>query len=329
MSDETYNLVLSQSTTQNRKTILEVIKSVGIIPSEKMKILFGILDETRKKRMYRSNTPEFRCVLSTMVLGVLGDDKSLAKKLIRDNKFYFSDLCELFIEHGDLSHQSYIPEYDMEKIRVVYKELRTTIETLLPDFSLKNDDNEFKEVELDQISQERLDAIVCLSKELGSMYFNNILSKHLRDEWIQIAPNKTELPDVIDYVEIMYRIAQDTLYQENVNIRKNIHLSKEDILKELNENGIKSKSFDTVAARFVGDSLKNVNSSLGANALVYLYYQSDQSLEELKKFGFVEMIEKLSELRKHGGNISLNADVVEMNRIRQDLISIVKYIGGR
>lgn len=328
LSDKTYNLITMQGATKNRKIIKELLEQLGISAHKKLDPLFGSVDKPRIVRMIRSNNPEFRCALGLMILSVLGNQTSRVKILLRDNRDYLKGLYSMFSEHGDLSHQSFIPEYDMYRIRAVYRDLRKTIEILIPDFNISIDDVQFEEVVVDTISQERLDSIVHLSKELGSMYFNNIMTKDLRNEWIQIAPNLSELPDVIDYVEIMYRIMQDTLYQKNIYIKKSGRLHFDDVLQQLALKGVKSKCFDSVNEHFFDDSMKNINSSLGANAIVFLHYQDDDIIKKLVELDMIVLIEKLVSLRKHGGNVGLKADVNEMNGLRQQLINVVRYIGG-
>lgn len=72
----------------------------------------------------------------------------------------------------------------------------------------------------------------------------------------------------------------------------------------------------------------NENGTLGANALVYLYYQEDEALSKLKKTNFIKIIEKLIQLRKHGNNVALTLNTQILNDIRDDMLDIVKLIGG-
>lgn len=71
----------------------------------------------------------------------------------------------------------------------------------------------------------------------------------------------------------------------------------------------------------------NQNATLGANAIVYLYYQKDNMLERLKQANFVQIIEELVGLRKHGNNVALNINLNSLNKIRDDMLDLVKMIG--
>ena len=114
------------------------------------------------------------------------------------------------------------------------------------------------------------------------------------------------------------------------DIRKNPQLEKSDILMKLKEKGIVSESYNTVYEAFVGQILMNVSSTLGAHAMVYLYYQSNdpEQLEKLKKANFTDTIEKLVQFRKHGNNVALTTNIQELNKIRDNMLDIVKLIGG-
>ena len=69
------------------------------------------------------------------------------------------------------------------------------------------------------------------------------------------------------------------------------------------------------------------NATLGANAMVYLYYQKDNVVNELKNVNFVQIIEQLVQLRKHGNNVALSVNTRNLNKIRDNMLDIVKLIG--
>lgn len=64
------------------------------------------------------------------------------------------------------------------------------------------------------------------------------------------------------------------------------------------------------------------------NAMVYLYYQKDNVVNELKNVNFVQIIEQLVQLRKHGNNVALSVNTRNLNKIRDNMLDIVKLIGG-
>ena len=179
-----------------------------------------------------------------------------------------------------------------------------------------------------QISQENLNAEVSLSKILGVLYYYNLLPETIKEEWILVSPDKVHYPESPEYFDILYRIMQDTLFYALKDIRKNPQLNKEDILSKLRQKGIVSNCFNTVNEVFVGQILMNENGTLGANAMVYLYYQSDDLVEKLKSADFIQTIEKLIQLRKHGNNVALSVNTQSLNSIRDKMLDIVRLVGG-
>ena len=107
-----------------------------------------------------------------------------------------------------------------------------------------------------------------------------------------------------------------------------IVLCKPEILSKLKEKGVVSNSFNTVNEVFVAQILMSENGTLGANAMVYLYYQKDNVVDELKNVNFVQIIEQLVQLRKHGNNMALSVNTRDLNKIRDNMLDIVKLIGG-
>jgi len=328
LEKQMYVVISNQSAFQNKKTIIQMAEKLGIRNPSKYEELFSFLDEDRMKRMYKSKVPELRVAISIAIIGAAKDETNLMRNLLNKRKNFMYILKELFLEHGDLTHQTKMPNINKERNNIIYDLLKESIEILLPDFFIEERSTVAKVSKNDVISQERLNAEVSLSKELGYMYFYNIISRELKNEWIQISPDKQYLPEPSDYVNILYRIMQDTLYQKLIDIQKDTQLKKNDILNKIHKLGINSKSFDKVNEKYVTKILKNTNSTLGANAMVYLYYQEENYIRDLISLGYVSIVEKLSILRMHGNNVALNVDTNELNKIRRELMNIVKKIGG-
>lgn len=326
MNSQFKGVVENQSAYQNERTILQMAEKMGVRYPEKYKELFCSLDGTRIKRMYKSSTPELRVALSIAVITAACDENSSFRKLFMIQPGLFKVLSNLFKEHGDLAHQTITSDIDVSNNKLIYDLLTDFITFLQPDFDLK--DNLSKQERTDSVSQERLNAEVSLSKALGAMYFYDLLPETIKNEWILISPDKVQYPDASEYIDILYRIMQDTLFYALKDIRKKPQLQKSEILERLKEKDISSESFDSVNERFVNKILLNENATLGANAMVYLYYQDDNITESLKEKKFVSLIEQLVNHRKHGNNVSLRVDTKTLNEIRDDMLVIAKTIGG-
>ena len=240
----------------------------------------------------------------------------------------FSILWSLFYEHGDLAHQTFTLEVNKGRNKEIFDLLIDFVTNLQPDFEFVENGTEKIGRRISQVSQNKLNAEVSLSKRLGAMYFYNILPKSIKEEWILVSPDKVDYPEPAEYFDILYRIMQDTLYYALKDIRKNPQLDKTAIISKLQERGIVSKCFDSVNDAFVGQILMNENSTLGAVAMVYLYYQNDNVIETLQEANFVNIIENLVRLRKHGNNVALSVNIQVLNGIRDNMLDIVKLIGG-
>lgn len=319
-------VVENQSAYQNGRTILQMAEKIGVYYPEKYEELFCSLDGARINRMYKFSVPELRVALSISIINTACDENSSFRKLFRVQPGLFRVLRNLFREHGDLSHQTITFDIDVSNNKLIYDLLIDFVAFLQPDFDFN--DNISKHERTDSASQERLNAEVSLSKALGTVYFYNLLPETIRDEWILISPDKVQYPETSEYFDILYRIMQDTLFYALKDIRKNPQLHKNEILVKLKQKGISSKAFDLVYEGFVNQILLNDNATLGANAMVYLYYQDDDRMQLLKEKKFVHLIEKLVLLRKHGNNVSLSVDTKTLNGIRDDMLVIAKTMGG-
>jgi len=328
MNSNVSSIVENQTVFQNANTLLQMAEKIGVINPEKYRDLFCSLDSNRIKRMFRTNTPELRVALSLAIIASVHNNQCEFRKLFNKRPGLFRVLQNLFREHGDLAHQTFTYEIDQKRNKEIYDLLIDFVITLQPDYDLGESNGLKNKRETSQISQDKLNAEVSLSKRLGALYYYNLLPETIREEWILVSPDKVHYPEAAEYFDILYRIMQDTLYYALKDIRKNPQLCKVEILSKLKEKGIVSSGFDTVNEVFVGQILMNENATLGANAMVYLYYQKDNVIEALKKVNFVQIIEKLVQLRKHGNNVALNVNTQTLNKIRNDMLDIVKLIGG-
>ncbi len=328
LSSNLSSIIENQTALQNANTLLQMAEKIGVENPVKYEDLFYSLDSNRIKRMFRTNTPEMRVALSLAIVGSVHNSQSEFRFLFSKRPGMFRLLRDLFREHGDLAHQTFTNEIDRKRNEEVYNLLIDFVAILQPDFDFGEINGAIVKREISQISQEKLNAEVSLSKRLGALYYYNLLPETIKEEWILVSPDKVHYPESPEYFDILYRIMQDTLFYALKDIRKNPQLSKADILSKLKKKGIVSNSFDTVNEVFVGQILMNENGTLGANAMVYLYYQSDDLIEKLRSADFIQTIEKLVRLRKHGNNVALSVNTQSLNSIRDKLLDIVRLVGG-
>lgn len=331
IDDNVAEVIKSQSSEQNYKTLMDMLEKIGVNNRWHYKRLFNTLDYGRIKKMYSSDTPtpELRTVLSLAVISAYYDTDGGFRQLLRNNPSTLKIICRLFYEHGNLSHRTKTDEINEKRNKELKLLLDDFVALLLPDFNFdyKGTGAVTPRKNATGISQERLNAQVRLSKELGAQYFFKLMPRSIRDEWILIAPDKDAYPEPSEYVRIMYSIMQDTLYYALKDIRKNSALTKRDILDKLQKHGINAECFNTVREVYISNILMNENGTLGGNAMVYLYCRDDL-LEGLIAAGFVDIIGQLVKFRGHGNNPLLDLTVEKLCKIRNKMMTVVKIIGG-
>lgn len=322
------SIIENQTAFQNTNTLLQIAAKIGLVNPERYEELFCSMDSKRIKRMFKTNTPELRVALSLAIVTSVHNSQCEFRELFNKRPGLFRVLRNLFREHGDLAHQTFTNEVDKRRNKEIYDLLIDFITILQPDYDMGESNGVKNRRVLSKISQDKLNAEVSLSKRLGALYYYNLLPETIKEEWILVSPDKVHYPEMAEYLDILYRIMQDTLYYALKDIRKNPQLCKSEILSKLKERGIVSNSFDTVNKNFITKILMSENSTLGANAMVYLYYQKDNIVDELKNANFVQLIEQLVQLRKHGNNVALSVNTQALNKIRDKMLDIVKLIGG-
>jgi hypothetical protein len=321
------SVIESQIPAQNVAMLLEMAQKIGVRYPKKYENLFYGFDIRRVQRVFKTDIPELRVVLALAIITSVYNNESEFRALFRRRQGLFRILNDLHKEHGDLSHQTFTPEINKIRNKEIYELLIDFIDTLQINLDNENSENINQNNKVFKASQEKLNAEVSLSKRLGAAYYYNLLPATIKEEWILIAPNKVNYPENSEYADILYRIMQDTLYYQLKEIKKDVNLSKADILKGLKEKNIASNSLDTVYENFVEKALNNENGTLGSNAMVYLYYQRDEFITKLQEYQFVKVIEELVELRKHGNNVGLSVNADILHAMRDNMLSIVKLIG--
>lgn len=317
----------SQSHAQNESTIFEMAHKLRIQNIERSGRLFCSIDGWKIQRMYKDEIPDMRVVLGMAIIVAAKDGDNGFRKLVDEHPDMFELLQKYNIERNELAHESIMYEIDKDKTKMIYELLIDFIKYLHPDFDNKIVEKNKQNIPISQ-SQERLNAEVSLSKEMGITYFYNILPENIKEEWILIAKNKLQNLSLIDYVGILYRIMQSTLQYELKDISIDSSMQKSDILEKLNKKGIQSDAFDKVNDSYVNDIVHNCRSTLGATAMVYLYYQEDDKLEKLIDNNFVFIVDEIVKIRKHANDIPAFVDIDMLNELREKLLKIVKVIGG-
>lgn len=324
-----------QTALQNANTVEQFAEKLGVRNPGEYHFLFSGVDGGKIRKLYGrpDYIPNMNLCLPLALLEAAGNEESRMRELLRESPGLLYQIGKLKKLRDALQHQAKSEEIMFSYDREVFAMAGKCIRIMLPEFAPDNGAEEADSVRpQDSYSQDRLNAEVSLSKALGAVYYNNVLSEELRNEWIRISPDKTaaRLPDPAEYVDILYRILQDTLYEEIVELRKNSALSKEEIVRTLEKRMGRALpgTLANVKEIHIASILKNQRSTLGAHALVWLYAAGVRQTDELMRTGYPDIVGKIVDFRKHGNNVSLQVGVSELNELRDAVIEMCKKIGG-
>lgn len=202
------------------------------------------------------------------------------------------------------------------------------ISALLPDFIISDS---VKAQSTDNVSQLKLIGQISLEKALGSLLYYS-MTEGLRNEWLKISPDKKgqALPDLREYIEVLYRIVQEQLKKANSELLNKNVLSQEDAENKCASRYANQlpKSFTKVKLGNYSKAVKCEGSTLGAEALVYYAHIEDEYIEKLNKQGFIDLIDKIITLRGHSELLVLNETESSLNALRDKTITLSKLIGG-
>ena len=211
----------------------------------------------------------------------------------------------------------------------IFNKTKNVVATLLPNINLNC--NAAAPGISTNLSSERLQANLSLSKAFGGALFTQ-LSEGLRNDFIRISPDKSDsqLPNLNEYAQILYRIMQTVLSQENKHLSDMQVTNRSDALNYLASLTDKElpDSLKTVSIEYFNKALRNGRSSLGAETLVFAANQDEELVKKLIAKDFIALIDKILVLRGHGNqSAEFTESALTMGQLRDQCIDIIKLIG--
>lgn len=326
LSEGLLSLLKKRSIHTNCETIVELAKKIGIRNAEKFKNLFMHLDGNRIEGVFKFNSPKLYVCLPLAIAEASENSGSNVHSMVHNerNFLYFMNLLN---QYSALRHDTEADVVDIDATEVLRK-TEKIISALLPDFIISDS---VKVQSTDNVSQLKLIGQISLEKALGSLLYYS-MNEGLRNEWLKISPDKKghTLPDLREYIEVLYRIIQEELKNANAElIEKNV-LSQEDAENKCASRYAKQlpKSFTRIKFVNYSKALKCEGSTLGAEALVYYAHIEDEYIEQLNNQGFIGLIDKIISLRGHSDLLVLNETESSLNALRDKTITLSKLIGG-
>lgn len=321
-------LLYRQDTYLNQELILTLSEQLGLDYIRQYDYLFGIVSRNNILKMYNAKTPNMYVALPLVLIEAFDNKNSLFREVLKQYPGVIHTINKLHNKCKDLRHKTYADDINVDYVDQIYYFTTLLIECLLPDFVFRGKD-ELSTVSVDEKQNQRLLVDVNLAEVFGPMYYYNVMDESLKNEWKLIAPGKSIYPAPYEYVNTLYRILQETIYEQVFYMKKK-QLSKEELVtlaqsrwgKEL-ERGLTGVHKD-----YLKDTLGSKSTTLGAQALVYLCFCSDEKLTALKEIKFDETVSLITKYREHGNNVALELDARELAQLRDKVISITKAIGG-
>ncbi|MFV0364730.1 MAG: hypothetical protein ACK5LL_16800 [Suipraeoptans sp.] len=322
------NLLFRQDTYQNRELILTLGESIGIDYIRQYEYLFGIVNKKNIQKMHVDKVPNLYIALPEVIVEAFDNKHSDFRNFLKEYPGAMHTINKLHNKCKNLRHKSSAEEVNVQYVDQIYYFTTLLIEKMLPNFVYEEKDD--TQVSSSRQRQNvRLMVDVNLSKIFGPMNYYNIMNESLKNEWRLIAPGKEVYPAPYEYVNTLYRILQEVIHERVFFMRKDSQISKEDLVKKAAGRWGKElpRGFVEVNSQYIKDTLKNQNTTLGAQALVYLGFCDDELLE-LKKMDFVNVVSMITDYRKHGNNVALKLDTTELEQLRDKVIKVTKVIGG-
>ena len=325
VSEGLLSLLKKRSVHTNCKTVMELAKKIGIRNVEKYKNLFMHLDGNRIEGVFKYNSPKLYVCLPLAIVEASENSSSNVHSIVHNNSDFLSFMNALN-QYSALRHDTETEVIDIDTTGVLRK-AEKIISTLLPDFIIDS----VKVQPTDNVSQLKLSGQISLEKALGSLLYYS-MTEGLRNEWLKISPDKRghTLPDLREYIEVLYRIVQEELKRANSELIDKTVLSQEDAKNKCASRYANRlpKSFTKIKLVNYSKALKREGSTLGAEALVYYAHIEDEYIEQLNKQRFIDLIDKIISLRGHSDLLVLNETESSLNALRDKTITLSKLIGG-
>lgn len=321
-------LLYRQDMHLNQELILTLSEQLGLNYIRQYSCLLGIVNRNNIIKMYYTKIPNMYIALPLVLVESFDNKDSLFREVLKQYPSVIHTINKLHNKCKDLRHQTYADDINVNYVDQIYYFTTLLIECLLPDFIFRGKEK-ISTVTADVRQNHRLLADINLAEAFGSMYYYNVMAETLKNEWKLVAPGKTNYPAPYEFVNTLYRILQETIYEQVFYMKKE-QLSKEQLVEVAQTRWGKTleRGLTGVHKDYLKDTLGSKNTTLGAEALVYLCFCPDGKLEALKEIKFDETISLVTKYREHGNNVALELDTRELEQLRDKVINIIKVIGG-
>lgn len=326
LDDQMLSIFLNQSKNENRDMVIGCLKKIGVRSIQQNKKLVSNIDKAKVNDYLKYREPVLYTLLPLCIFEAAHNQQSNVHHLIRKMPDFLSFLTEINQKSMLLRH-SVQTEDNLEYSEHIYKKTVEFISVLLIDFNQQYTVDAIKW----NASQQRINAQNSLSMEMGSILFSS-LDVGIQDELLKISGDKNidQLPLPYEYILILSRVLETYFYQVIKECKRDIKLEKLSAIEQIEANRGRAlpKSFTSINNNFYQNALDGKKATLGAYSVVLLRFADEELVKRLLELKFVDTIDKVLNLRKHGNRVGLCIDTQELNQLRLQVIDIIKTIGG-
>lgn len=328
LSNDVLTVLKNQTMNENRATVVEMLKKIGASGIDDNRNLISNLEKGKITIYFQKSIPSLYTLLPLVIIEAAGNGESSVHNIVSKMPDFMTFINVMNKKSGCLRHDAYAGN-EVENFDFLYEKTLRFVTLLIPDFKNTNISGEtYKKV---GASQQRLKAEISLSDEFGSVFFSTLDNK-IQNELLKISLDKhvNELPLPYEYVLILSRVLETYLYNIIKYINVNKKSGKQESLSRVSERWGTNipKTISGVGDKYYFKATIGGKATLGAYAIVILSNTEDVVIDKLKETDFVNIVNEICELRKHGNSVGLCMDAKKMIELRGKTVSIIKVLGG-
>lgn len=328
----------SSNFRDNEKLLVEFAKKVGFTLNEKNLGLIQV--KPGAIRQIENGKVELQPLLALAIAGASSNANHPVHRLALNHSGFLGHALRLKryrdpIEHGSTAALNVDDKILEELIKLTVPMIISLVPDVAGDLSEVDNDNMTSD---DDISQQRLKAIIELEKVLGTAFVSN-LSADIKEQLIrsELMLDRFAAEKAIEiikcYASVMQHALFDAVRDQRLEVESD-HLIRESAVEKIIQAGFfpakahVPKQLTTVAPRNISRTLQGSSTTLGAHLLAVFLLGSENELIELKRSDptFVDFVANLIQLRGHGNKQQSDFSRDDMASLKNHAFKVIKII---
>ena len=327
LSEEHEKILYSQTPEENCRTLLAFARKLNLNIGGNT-VLLSRINRLSFERYRQSGVPTLNFVLPLAIISGAEHNLSPFVAAVKEMPNLFELFNTLYrmksFRHGSENEQP-LPDNYLK----IAGDVKKFIAILLPDY--RQDETQNKNSAPDDISQERLNAVVALKKALGNKIYYEA-GDNLRNNLIRLSPyyKGNNMPSPMEFVNCLYACLENYIRGKtnDLAVRKKELATVLSELERLTGNAL-PKSLKFVSQRMFELATEGQNASLGAYILVMLSAFPKELLTDKSKVKkFLNDTGEIVSLRQHANNTELNLILTEekLEQLRENAFDAIKFL---